>query len=121
MAARQLRVPPTRMLPGPASGHSPSARLHCLHCLQDQPQSAVCAVPRLKLHAGLSLPTRPVLPARTHLAPRPSAVCSWGSADNGRLGNNMYESTAVPELVPDLDGEDVLQVRQGGGRRGCAR
>lgn len=58
---------------------------------------------------------------RAPCPPPLSAACSWGSADNGRLGNNMYESTAVPELVPDLDGEDVLQVRQGGGRRGCAR
>ncbi|KAL4419081.1 hypothetical protein ABPG77_002222 [Micractinium sp. CCAP 211/92] len=43
----------------------------------------------------------------------PTMVFSWGSADRGRLGNNMYESSAVPELVPDLDGEEVLQLACG--------
>ncbi|KAL4434482.1 hypothetical protein ABPG75_000923 [Micractinium tetrahymenae] len=40
-------------------------------------------------------------------------VLSWGSSANGRLGNNLYESSAIPELVPDLDGEEVLQLACG--------
>ncbi len=59
---------------------------------------------------------RPNPPTLIPFTPGPCAGCSWGSADRGRLGNNMYESSAVPELVPDLDGEEVLQV--GRWRRG---
>ena len=36
------------------------------------------------------------------------AVCSWGSATNGRLGTGMFEDAYYPELLPDVDG-DVLE------------
>ncbi|EFN51325.1 hypothetical protein CHLNCDRAFT_141087 [Chlorella variabilis] len=33
---------------------------------------------------------------------------SWGSAANGRLGTGQLEDSHFPELVPDLDGEQIV-------------
>ncbi|PRW58731.1 ultraviolet-B receptor UVR8 isoform B [Chlorella sorokiniana] len=38
---------------------------------------------------------------------------SWGSAQAGRLGSGMYEDALFPELVPDLDGEHIVDVACG--------
>lgn len=38
---------------------------------------------------------------------------SFGAAANGRLGTGTYESSAFPELVPELDGEAVLDIACG--------
>ena len=47
-------------------------------------------------------------------AQRMLTMChSWGAASNGRLGTGMYEDSTFPELVPDLDGEQILDLACG--------
>ena len=38
---------------------------------------------------------------------------SWGSAAGGRLGLGMYEEATYPELIPDLNGEPIVDARCG--------
>jgi alpha-tubulin suppressor-like RCC1 family protein len=39
--------------------------------------------------------------------------CSWGSAANGRLGTGRFEETSYPEMLPELDGEQILELACG--------
>ncbi|KAI3439085.1 hypothetical protein D9Q98_001495 [Chlorella vulgaris] len=38
---------------------------------------------------------------------------SWGSAANGRLGTGRFEETSYPEMLPELDGEQILELACG--------
>ena len=41
-------------------------------------------------------------------------VHCWGSAKNGRLGTGLLlDSSSFPELVPDLDGEPIVDLTCG--------
>ena len=54
------------------------------------------------INCKLPLPT--LLPARPY---------SWGSAKNGRLGTGMFEDASFPEMLPDLDGEQLVDLACG--------
>ena len=69
------------------------------------------ALPRRACLRAYGEPASVPTPSVADLFFPPRHLCrSWGSARNGRLGSGMYEDALFPELVPDLDGEHIVDV-----------